>query len=94
MNNIFIAEEAKSLNRRLVILASLAVRDDSLRVDIETALRELVQSSECGKGDRQRLLYPGQISKGNLLEYVQCLASCLTTLNIYHRKEMFRYLLR
>lgn len=70
MNNILIAEETKSLNRKLVVLTSVSVRDDSLRVDLETALRELFQSSDSGTRGQQRLPYPGQISKGSLLKNV------------------------
>jgi hypothetical protein len=70
MDNIFIADEGKNLDRRLVVLSSVVVKNDSLRADIEAALHELIQSSDSGKGFRLRLLHPEEISTKNLQEYV------------------------
>jgi hypothetical protein len=70
MDNIFIADEGKNINRSLVVLSSVVIKNDSLRTDIEAALRELIQGSDSGKGFQRRLLHPEEISPKTLQEYV------------------------
>jgi hypothetical protein len=94
MNNILIADEVKSLNHNLVVLATLITKDDSLRMEMDTALRELIQSSASGKRDQQRLLNPSQISAGNLVEYVAVLGQLFSYLKYLSTKKDIHILVR